>query len=320
MQRRTAEPGLVDAMTADLGGPRSRQFFAACQQHIPWQQLAESVADIFPPTASGRPHWPIVQMIKCLFLAKWFNLSDPQLEEVLQDRLSFRRFVGLSLQDATPDETTICLFRRRLREAGHATTLFDKALQHLRARGLVLEAGTLVDARIVQAPLGGPRADGSSSRDPEATYTAKGGRAYHGYKTHIASDRRGIITDYRFDTAKVADCTHADGLMAREKLAVFADSAYMDRRRSEGLRRRGVFCGILQRRVRGQAALTDLQKARNRACASIRAAVEHPFAWMAKMGYQRVRYRGLERNAFDFAMLAVAYNFKRAFSLLARAT
>lgn len=51
-------------------------------------------------------------------LAKWFGLSGPQLEECLRDRLWFRRFVGLSLTDATPDETTFVRFRARLREAG----------------------------------------------------------------------------------------------------------------------------------------------------------------------------------------------------------
>jgi len=62
-------------------------------------------------------------MLKCLMLAKWFGLSDPQLEEQLRDRLSFRRFVGLGLNDDTPNETSFVNFRKRLRETGHGSTL-----------------------------------------------------------------------------------------------------------------------------------------------------------------------------------------------------
>jgi IS5 family transposase len=64
-------------------------------------------------------------MLKCLLLAKWFGLSDPQLEECLQDRLSFRRFAGLTLHDATPDETTLVRVRGRLREANLDRRIFD---------------------------------------------------------------------------------------------------------------------------------------------------------------------------------------------------
>ena len=41
-------------------------------------------------------------MVKVLLLEQWYGLSDPQMEEALRDRISFRRFVGLDLQDDTP--------------------------------------------------------------------------------------------------------------------------------------------------------------------------------------------------------------------------
>ena len=107
-----------------------------------------------------------------------------------------------------------------------------------------------------------------------------------------------------------------DELIAKEKIAVYADSAYMDRDRKKRLQNRGVYCGIIERRVRGQDDLSYGQQLINRFCATIRAVVEHPFAWMHQMGRRRARYRGLRRNAFDFAMLAMAYNWKRSFSLV----
>jgi len=302
---------------ADLGGPRTKEFLDKCNRLINWQQMAAPLADLFKddPSQGGRPHWPLITMLKCAMLQQWFGLSDPQLEEQLRDRISFRQFIDLSLADTTPDETTFVRFRNRLRETGHISDLFESTLESLRARGLVLKTGTLVDATIIEAPLGEKRPDGTSTTDPAASKTYKHGRPYHGFKAHIATDKRGIITDYVFDSASSSDHDHADHLLREETREAYGDSGYMSAQRKAALEARGVFCGIAYRRVKGQKELTAEQKAHNRFVAGIRAIVEHPFAWMRKMGFWRARYRGLARNAVHFALRAIAYNWKRSFSL-----
>jgi IS5 family transposase len=207
------------------------------------------------------------------------------------------------------------VFRKRLRKHGHNSTLFDKTVEILKQRGVILEEGTCVDATIIEAPRGRKRSDGTSTKDITASYTKKHGTVYHGFKAHIATDRNGIIKDYRFDTARVHDSKHIDDLVADEHHSVWADSAYMNSERKERLENEGIFCGIIERRVRGQKELTAEQKWHNRLVAGIRAVVEHPFAWMKNTGFRRVRYRGLRRNGLDFALHAIAYNFKRSFSL-----
>jgi len=317
MERNTNQLAFLDNITSDLGGKRTAAFFAKCDQYIPWETLAEPLHDMYANNTSkgGASNWPIIMMIKCMMLQKWFNLSDPMLEEMLLDRLSFRRFVGLGMDENTPDETVFVVFRRRLRQHGHSSTLFDKTVEILKQRGLILEEGTCVDATIIETARGRKRADGGHTRDTSASYTKKHGRVYHGFKAHIATDTHGIIKDYRFDTAKVHDSQHIDDLVSDEKHGVYGDSAFMDAKRKKDLESRGIFCGIIERRVRGQAALTAAQKWHNRLVAGIRAVVEHPFAWMKNTGYRKARYRGLCRNGLDFALHAVAYNFKRSFSL-----
>jgi IS5 family transposase len=318
MQRSNALPTFTDLAVADLGGPTAAAFFAQCQARIPFDRLADSVASIFNDSnpAGGAPHWPVVTMLKILFLQKCFGLSDPMAEEMLKDRISFRRFVGLSFDDKTPDHSTISIFRKRLRDAGHGLTLFDKTLEILKEQGLVLSTGTLIDATIIEAPLGGKRADGSSTADPCATTTFKGGRSYHGFRAHVATDRQGIITDFVYDCANVSEHKHFDQLAANETKAIFADSGCRSQERVEQLRERGVLPGICHRRVRGQKELTAEQKRCNRMIAPIRAFVEHPFAWIkGRLNNRRARYRGLNRNAFDFAISAMACNFCRSFSL-----
>lgn len=323
MQRKNAQPTFTDASVAELGGPRTAAFLQRCQSLIDWPSLAGSIAHLFPAhPQGGRPFWPAVTMLKCVMLQKWFNLSDPQLEEQLKDRISFRRFVGLSFDDATPDETVMVKFRGRLREHGCASSLFDKVVADLRARGLVLKEGTIVDATIIDAPMGRKVKDPDGlerhTHDRAATYTKNHGTLRHGYKAHLATDTRGMIVDWVFDTAKPHDSNHIDQLTEREQTAVYADSAYSDKERRQDLKRRGVLDRIVHKRVRGQAELSAEQKAHNATCSKVRAFVEHPRAWMVKMGYTCARYRGLTRNALDFALMAIAYNFKRSFHLLGR--
>ena len=128
-----------------------------------------------------------------------------------------------------------------------------------------------------------------------------------------------MITGYRYTTAKVHDSQCMDALIKHEKRSVIADSAYIDFKRKKRLEARAVFRGIVRRRRPGEKRLSETWKVFNRAVSSLRAPVEHPppgVAWIKSMGHRRARYRGLRRNTFDFAMMAIAYNFKRSLSLV----
>lgn len=317
-ERTNAEQGLIDGMTADLGGPRTAALLSRLDKAVAWAMLVKPVAalpEYRGGEKGGRPAWPALTMLKCVMLAKWFGLSDPQLEECLQDRLSFRRFVGLSLTDATPDETTFVRFRARLREAGLERTLFEGTRAELDRRGLLVKEGALVDAMIIEQARGSKRDDGTSTRDPEASFTKKHGETYHGYKGSINADRSALVVDYRFSDAAPHDSNFIDELTEHETRIVVADSAYRSHEREAALTARGVTCAIAFKRQRGQKDLPPLLKKLNRMIASVRAVVEHPFAWMRNAGYRHVRYRGRRRNEVDFVLNLIAYNWKRSLSL-----
>lgn len=311
-ERRNAAPGLIDGLTADLGGPRTNALLERLDAAVPWEELARPIRRLYK--GNGRAAWPVVTMLKAMLLAKWFNLSDPQLEECLQDRLSFRRFVGLSLTDRTPDETTFVVFRRRLRQGGIQDELFETVLKHIEGQGLLVREGTLVDATIIEAPRGQKGAP--EKRDQDATFTRKCGEVRFGYKAHIAVDRSGVVTDYRLSTAKHHDSRYIDEMTAAETKGVFADSAYMDRRRTRQLVERGVVPGITFRGTSKRPELSEWQKRWNAMLCGIRAKVEHPFAMMKhNLGYRRVRYRGHDRNRLDLCLTLMACNIKRSLSL-----
>src|SRR5206468_11281436 len=141
-----------------------------------------------------------------------------------------------------------------------------------------------------------PRPEGTTTPNQHAPITAKHGVPHHGDKGHIAADLSGIVTDYRFGTAKQADSDHIDDLTMHEKTLLLADSAYSSRARRAELRARGVIDGIIYKRNKGQKKLHDWQERWNAIVARDRARVEHPHAMMKQqLGYRRVRYRGQER-------------------------
>jgi IS5 family transposase len=112
-----------------------------------------------------------------MMLQKWFNLSVSMLEEMLDDRISFRRFVGLKIEQAAPDETTFVQFRKHLNVNVHIATLFEKIIAILKFRGVILEKGTCVDATIIEAPGGKTAKDSvSSTKDKAVSCTKKHGR------------------------------------------------------------------------------------------------------------------------------------------------
>jgi IS5 family transposase len=319
-KKQVGQPGFADAVTAGLGGKRTTAFLETLDAKVPWEKLAAAVERLYqrPAGTAGAPHYPATLMLKATMLAKWYNLSDPQLEEQLRDRFSFRRFVGLALSDPTPDETSFVLFRRLLRESGLEKALFHECLAYLKKENLLVKEGTLIDATILEAPAPRKQSDGTKKGgDPEASYTLKAGQIHYGYKGYIATDRRALVKDYHLDTAKTHEVKHLLRLARKERHAVFADSASRDRKRQARLHRRGVLTFIMPKRERGQKKLTGLQKRVGRLIASVRAAVERPFAWMKNRGYWKVRYRGRERNSLDLGLTLMAHNLAVSLKLAA---
>ena len=97
---------------------RSEQLLKQIDEFVDWKQLEKEIEPLHKLSRRGRPTVPIIYSLKCLFLQYLYNLSYPQLEDVLIDRLSFQRFLGISFEEEIPDFTTIWRFRERLDKWG----------------------------------------------------------------------------------------------------------------------------------------------------------------------------------------------------------
>ena len=103
-------------------------------------------------TEGGRPPFHPVLMFKILVIQATNNLSDERAEFLINDRLSFMRFLGLGLEDRVPDARTIWLFREKLTTAGAIKRLFEQFDAMLRQAGYIAMSGQIVDASLVAAP------------------------------------------------------------------------------------------------------------------------------------------------------------------------
>lgn len=321
------QPSFFDYALEYKGGKKSTRFLNEMKLLIPFETIEKMLIEkeIYKPNKGkqGRPSIPAKILIGSLFLQSWYGLSDPMTEELIHDRISFRKFLDIKDEDTIPDETTICKFRNALIKNNLLESIFEEVKKEMIAKNLILNEGTLVDATLIHASEPKRKKDdqgntiSNKANDPDASYTSKRGVKHHGYKMHIATDTNSIIKDVITTTAKVHDTTQFDALTEDEKKAVFADSAYMSQERKREFRKKDIYCGIIERRVRGQKDLRDKQSKNNQINSKIRAVVELPFAFIKKqMKYIETRYIGLHKNSQHIFLLAAAYNLKRIPNLI----
>jgi transposase, IS5 family len=315
-----AQDSFIDALLPAGFGRNARLDRIAAL--IDWAPVGRLLARV-RSGETGRPPYDPLVMFKALLLAQWYGLSDPGLEEALLDRVSFRRFCGLALDAPTPDETTLCRFRNALKQARLGDRLFQEVLGQLERSGFLVKSGTLIDATLVRS-AGRTPPSGSTSReeesrsahDPDANWTRTGHKRalFFGYKAHLAVDRgSGLIRGVKLTGAKTYESEVADALVQGDERAVYADKAYEKRARREALKARGIKDRIQHRRTRSQKTLPPWQTVRNKLIGRIRQAIERTFSQLkGRYGLTRMRYGGIEANAFHLDLVAIAYNLRTA--------
>jgi IS5 family transposase len=295
---------------------------------VDWDKVRQLVKKTdFTGKQGGRKPMDQMQKVKMMFIQYLYNLSDPELEDQMHDRLSFQRFAGIDLSESIPDFTTLWRFRERLISLNLCDQLFELILETLKQKGLILKKGTSVDATILESttkPLSKQKREElaqnpSPQIDTDADSTEKRGKKYFGYKGHIGQDvGSGLIRKRSFTSARPHDSQQMDQLLSGDEQAVFGDSAYSNKADKQKARTDGIYYGVLDKGTR-RKKLSASQKKRNHKKSKIRCKVEHPFAYMKeKLDYKMAVAKNLLRNAFRFDMNCIIYNIMRANVLLTR--
>lgn len=313
-QRRVGQLGWVDAAVASRPGKRP-DVLGEVSRLVEWGRFER----LLPEVSASRPGeaaYPSLVLLKVVLLQRWYSLSDPGMEEALADRLSFRRFVGLSLADETPDHSTIWRFRERLCREGRIDDVLAEVSRQLDRHGVLLRQGTLIDASLIASAARRPRMDEDkvSPVDPDARFGTNNERRRYafGYKAHIAVDQiSGLVRGLKLTPANIQEVTVARDLIQGDEGAVYADRGYDGKALHDHLARQGIADGIMRRGQREQPLTPELV-ARNHQLSLRRRPVEAVFGTL-KRSYRlaRMPYFRMTRNHLAVALACFAYNLKR---------
>ena len=270
---------------------RRERFLQEMDTVIPWAALEALVAPHYAKPGRGRRPLPLATMLRVYFLQQWFDLSDPQAEDMLYDSEAMRRFARIELgEDTVPDESTILRFRHLLEAHQLTARMFDAVRALLDEKRLLLKAGTIVDATIIAAPSSTKNA--TKTRDPEMKQTRKGNQWYFGMKLHVGTDRRGLIHSLVTTDAAAADITQLPELLHGQETALWGDKAYYKGDHKQHWELSGG-----RYLVNKSGRRTAYWDAINRTRSRTRARVEHAFHVVKRLwGFTKVRYRGLAKN------------------------
>jgi IS5 family transposase len=280
---------------------RREKFLGEMERIVPWARLMAVIEPLYPTSGRvGRQPTGLAKMLRMYCLQQWYGLADEALEDALYDSQALRDFVGIDLShESVPDATTLLKFRRLLNDNNLTRALFDEINAHLGEKGLLMRAGTIVDATIIAAPSSTKNED--KARDPEMHQAKKGNQWHFGMKAHIGVDAEsGLVHSLVGTAANVNDVTQAGALLHGKEDVAFGDAGYRGvGKRAEaqgpqwhvamqpGKRRK------LDLRRRWAQLLNEVEQLK----ASVRAKVEHPFHVIKNLfRHKKVRYKGLAKN------------------------
>jgi IS5 family transposase len=283
----------------------------------------------------GRPPYPVIVMFKIILLQELYNVANDQTEYLINDRLSWKRFLGLTLSDKAPDATTIWAFREMLTNKGVYDELFELFNGKMEELGVITHRGSIQDASFVDVPRrrnsreenkiikegGIPEAweaeeniHKPAQKDMEAAWTKKNEEVHFGYKDHVPVDADSkMITNWRVTPANVHDSQMVRALVGENLKAFWADSAYMSAEILKWFEEYcpGVRVHICEKGCKNKP-LTEEQKQSNREKSRVRVRVEHVFGHMTNsMGGLFIRCIGIARAESAIVMKNLAYNISR---------
>ncbi len=257
---------------------RKQVFLQQMETVVPWAALVELIAPYYSDGRNGRPPFALETMLRVHFMQQWFSLSDPAMEEAFFDTPLYREFAQLSPFGRLPDESTILRFgktpsqRHRLEKHKLAERILATVNELLEQRGLLLKAGTAVDADsgLVHTVCG------TSGNVSDVT---QGNSLLHGQETDAYGDAGYRGADQRPEAK--AGCKWHIAMRPGKRKQLDTENKLVD------------------------ALINKVEQIK----AKIRAKVEHPFRVIkCQFGFKQVRYRGLMKNTLQIKTLFALSN------------
>jgi len=344
--------GFADfALASSMKHNRSLKNMEYLNQSIDWNRINTILLSHYTvgTSSEGADAYPPLLLFKCLLLQKWFHIdSDPELENQINDRLSFKKFLDLSFSKPSPDHSTFSRFRARLSKEA-MDQINSEILRQFEAQGLSINEGIAVDARLVKSasrPISNDKirqardkhntAEGKLDkngkplkfhRDLDSDWVVQKDTPHYGLKEHGSVDiNHGFVLATTMTPASVNDtnylpyCTAYSRHTNQKIKKVYADKAYAGKPNRDFLALNKIADGIM-RKDSTTAKLTAHEINRNKKISKVRYIVEQYFGLShLHHGAKRARFTDITKNKFDAWYRQAAFNISRGLKILKTVT
>jgi transposase, IS5 family len=302
-----------------------------------FRSILEKNLSKLPKGPGGRPPYDYVLMFKILILQRFYNLSDDQVEYQINDRMSFMRFLDLTISDDVPDSKTVWHFREQLIDLELVEQLFALFILELEKLNLIVNDGKIIDASFVEVPRQRNNREENAQikagevpetfndnehklaqKDVDARWTKKNNVSFFGYKNHVKADSSSkLITSYEVTPASVHDSQVLENLLDSKdiKQPLFGDSAYQGKDQAAIITKAEMINEVCEKGYKN-APLTETQKESNTEKSRIRSRVEHIFGFMEmSMNEMYLNNIGIKRIKAIIGLMNLTYNMFRKIQL-----
>ncbi len=286
-------------------------------------------------SATGKPSYDGLLLFKMCLLQTWYGLSDYEVEDRVNDSISFGYFCGLNIDQVAPDHSTLSRFRTAMTKAGAFDFLFKEINKQLEEHQIIVKSGVIVDASVIDTPLR-PKGktthkvtqDREDEQEPEiqkeyapsvdkdASWLKKRGKYHYGYKKHHVTDQEGLVIGVVTTKASLNEITNLEEVLDAadlpEGIPVKADKGYQSQKNQDLLNRKKLKNHILKKAKKNKP-LTKWEKRFNKLIGKVRFKVERTFGGIKRWFSGGIaRYRGMEKMHSQNLMEAMCYNLYRS--------
>ena len=319
-----------------------KTFFTQINTLLDWNKISKVIDAhyIRGKSATGCPSYDGLLLFKMCLLQTWYGLSDYEVEDRVNDSISFSYFCGLHIDQVAPDHSTLSRFRTAMTKANAFEPLFKEVNRQLEEKQIVIKKGALVDASVVDTPLKPKgktnyevtkdredekevevKKEFSDSVDKDASWLKKGGKYRYGYKKHYVTDEEGLVLGVVTTKASTNEIANLEAVLDAadlpENIPLKADKGYQSKKNSALLKQRKLKNHILKKAKRNKA-LTQWEKKFNKLVGKVRFKVERTFGGIKRWFQGGIaRYRGIAKMHTQNLMEAIGYNLYRSPGIIA---
>ena len=136
-----------------LAKTRTQEFLEEINRAVDWKPIESLLMRDYPVGDSelgNKAFYPIV-LLKAILLRKWYRIElDPELENRINDRWSFKKFIGIPMSQLSTDHSLISKFRKRVSQQV-MEAIHMELLEQFSEKGYSIEGGMAIDARLVKS-------------------------------------------------------------------------------------------------------------------------------------------------------------------------